>query len=308
MNVYRDISEINFDGKAVVTIGTFDGIHKGHSDIISFVVNEAADENAESFVVTFEPHPRLVVSQNYDIKILTDLEEKIELFEKLNIRNLLVINFNAGFAELSYEDFLRNYLIGKIHASHIVIGHDHHFGKGRGGDENKLQQLSESLGFRLTVIPAVSVEGVEVSSTKIRNALLAGEFDKANAYLGRNYTLGGIVVEGDKRGRTIGFPTANIEPAEKRKLVPKEGVYAVKCVIESEEFKGVLNIGRRPTFELQDKVFIELHVLDFEGDVYGKKAEVEFISRLRDEVKFTSVENLVNQIKQDVQKAREILK
>jgi len=306
MKIYRDISEIEGAGKSVVTVGTFDGIHKGHVDIIKFVVDEAEKDKAENFVVTFEPHPRLVVSKKFDIGILTAFEEKAALFEKLNVQNLLVVNFNNEFADISHEEFVKSYLVDKINASHIVIGHDHKFGKGRSGDENKLLHLANQLNFRLTVIPAVYADGLEVSSTKIRNALTSGNLTDANKLLGRYYSLKGLVVEGVQRGREIGFPTANIEPLNKSKLIPMNGVYAVKCSISGEKYSGVLNIGKRPTFENQDKVFIELHIFDFEQDIYGKPVELEFVERIRDEKKFNLVNELVEQINFDIKKAKQI--
>ncbi len=306
MKIYRDISEIEGVCKAVVTVGTFDGIHKGHIDIIKFVVDEAVKEKSESFVVTFEPHPRLVVSKKFDIGILTAFEEKAALFENLNVQNLLVVNFNSEFADISHEEFVKTYLVDKINASHIVIGHDHKFGKGRSGDENKLLFLSNQLNFKLTVIPAVYAGGLEVSSTKIRNALTAGNLAEANILLGRYYSLKGLVVEGVQRGREIGFPTANIEPLNKNKLIPQKGVYAVKCSISGENYSGVLNIGRRPTFENQDKIFIELHIFDFTQDIYGKPVDLEFVERIRDEKKFNSINELVEQINFDIKKAKQI--
>ncbi len=307
MKIYRDISEVKLERKSVVTIGTFDGIHLGHSDIINYVVSEAEEKNAESFVVTFEPHPRIVVQGNGDIKILTALEEKAALFEKLNVKNLLVIEFNREFAQISYDEFVKSYLIDRINAEHLVIGHDHHFGKNRGGNEESLLNLSKSLGYRLTVIPAVSVDGIQVSSSKIRNALEAGNLESANRMLGRNYSVKGIVVEGVQRGRELGFPTANIEPLSKQKLIPSTGVYAVKCSIEGNLLKGVLNIGMRPTFENSSRIIIELHIFGYSGDAYGKAVELEFVSRIRDEKKFGSVDELVGQIKKDIEIAKQIL-
>jgi riboflavin kinase/FMN adenylyltransferase len=308
MKIYRDISEIEGIRKAVVTVGTFDGIHKGHADIISFVVEEGRKNNLESFVVTFEPHPRQIVSDNNEIKLLTTFEEKAALFEKLNVQNLLVINFNREFADLSYEEFLKSYLLDAIKAEHIVIGHDHHFGKGRGGNENKLISLSEELNFKLTVIPAVSVSGTQVSSSNVRDSLLEGALDQANSLLGRYYSLNGIVVEGVQRGRELGFPTANIEPLSKYKLIPKNGVYAVKGKIGQSDYSGVLNIGKRPTFESQDKIYIELHIFDFEKEIYAKPVYLEFVKRIRDEKKFNSKEELIEQINKDIRVTKEIFK
>ena len=307
MKIFTDISEVEGKKKAVVTVGTFDGIHKGHTDIINFVVEEAKKENAESFVVTFEPHPRIVVSDK-EIKVLTTFEEKVALFEKLNVQNLLVINFNAEFAEINYEDFVKTYLLRKINASHIVIGHDHHFGKGRGGNEDKLISLAKALNFSLTAVSPVNVDGFLVSSSKVRNALEEGDLELANLLLGRNYNMNGIVVEGVQRGRELGFPTANIEPLSRNKLIPKSGVYAAKCRINNTVYYGVLNVGKRPTFELQDKVFIELHLFDFDNDIYSKQVELEFVKRLRDEKKFSSKEELIGQINKDVEQTKQIFK
>jgi riboflavin kinase/FMN adenylyltransferase len=217
-----------------------------------------------------------------------------------------VVNFNKEIANTNYEDFVKSYLVERINASHIVIGHDHKFGKGRSGDENKLLHLSKTLEFKLTVIPAVYSEGSEVSSTKIRSALTEGNLTEANVLLGRNYSLKGIVVEGVQRGREIGFPTANIEPLNKHKLIPAGGVYAVKCSIETRNYFGVLNIGKRPTFENQDKVYIELHIFNFEQDIYGKPVELEFIERIRDEKKFETIGSLVEQINFDITRAKQI--
>lgn len=308
MKIYRDISEIEGKRKAVVTVGTFDGIHKGHTDIINFVVEEGRNNNLESFVVTFEPHPRLIVNKNNEIKLLTTFEEKVALFEKLYVRNLLVVSFNRDFADLSYEEFLKSYLLESIKAEHIVIGHDHHFGKGRGGNENKLLSLSEQLNFKLTVFPAVSVSGIQVSSSNVRDALLEGHLEQANSLLGRYYSLSGIVVEGVQRGRELGFPTANIEPLNKYKLIPKNGVYAVKGKVGQSDYRGVLNIGKRPTFESQDKIFIELHIFDFEEEIYAKPVYLEFVKRIRDEKKYNSKEELIEQINKDIQEAKEIFK
>lgn len=307
MKIYRDISEVKLERKTVVTIGTFDGIHLGHADIINFVSAEAERMNEESFVVTFEPHPRSVVKGSGEIKILTALEEKAALFEKFNVNNLLVIEFNLEFAQIGYDEFVKSYLLERLNAEHLVIGHDHHFGRNRGGNEDSLLSLSKELGYRLTVIPAVSVKGIEVSSSKIRHALENGELEAANSMLGRSYSVKGLVVEGVQRGREIGFPTANIEPLPKQKLIPKSGVYAVRCKIEGKTLKGVLNIGTRPTFENNEKIIIELHIFDFTGDLYGKSVELEFAGRIRDEKKFGSVEELVNQINKDIEKAKQIL-
>ena len=307
MNFYTDRDNIEHDPNTVVTIGTFDGIHKGHVDILHTVINKANELNGRNFVITFEPHPRTVVSSEYKMKILTTIDEKKELFEKLNVENLLVINFTSEFSQMNYEDFIKTYILDKIGAKHIVIGYDHKFGKNRSGDENKLRELGKAYGFDVTVVSAVEESDDPISSTKIRTALEEGDLEKANNYLGWDYSFTGKVVEGSSRGRIIGFHTANVELIDSNKLIPARGVYLVRCYVEGEKYFGLMNIGYRPTFEDDKNIVVEVHLLDFNKDIYGKQIKVELLNRIRNEKKFESKEALVHQINIDKDKALEII-
>jgi len=299
MKVYTDSSDIKLAKHSVVTIGTFDGVHQGHFSLLETTVELARELDGESFIITFDPHPRSVVSDNYEMSILTTLEEKIAIFDKMGLDNLLVINFTEEFSKLSYEEFVKKYLIDKLNASHLVIGYDHKFGKDRDGDEKKLVKLGEKFGFRVTTVSAVSEAEENISSTKIRSALSEGDLFKATEFLGRNYSFTGTVVEGAERGRILGFPTANLKLDNKNKLVPAKGVYIVECRLNDENYFGLLNIGLRPTFEADTEIVIEVHLLDFNRMIYGEKMELVFIERIRDEKKFNSQKELVEQINID---------
>jgi len=307
MNFYTDTENIKFDENTVVTIGTFDGVHKGHADILNAVINKANELNGRNFVVTFEPHPRTVVSADYKMQILTTIEEKKELFEKLNIENLLVVKFTKEFSQMKSEQFIKNYIVDKIGAKNLVIGYDHKFGKDRGGDENILRNLGTEYGFEVTTVQAVEEGEDPISSTKIRSALLEGDLGKANNYLGWNYSFEGKIIHGASRGRIIGFPTANVEISNPDKLIPAKGVYIVKCKIDDKYYFGLLNIGFRPTFETIPEIVVEVHLLDFNKNIYGKEMKIELLKRIRDEKKFESKENLVHQINIDKQYALEFI-
>lgn len=307
MNFYTDTDNIKRDSNTVVTIGTFDGIHKGHVNILKAVIDKANELNGRNFVITFEPHPRSVVSVEYKMQVLTTIGEKKELFEKLNIENLLVINFTKEFSQMKSDEFIKNFVLDKIGAKHLIIGYDHKFGKNRGGNENNLRLMGTEYGFDVTTIHAVEEGEDPISSTKIRAALLEGDLDKANNYLGRNYSFEGIVIKGAGRGRMIGIPTANIEPTDSNKLIPAKGVYIVKCNIENEYHLGLLNIGIRPTFETKPEIVVEAHLFDFDKNIYGERITVELLKRIRDEKKFESKEDLINQINADKNVAIEFI-
>ena len=299
MKVYTEISE-NIDAKnAVVTVGSFDGLHRGHIKILNEVKKTAAGKNGNSFVITFEPHPRFVLSKDFDMKLLTSLDEKKEILEKAGIENLMVINFTKEFSQQTSDQFIKGFIVDKIGAAHMVIGHDHKFGKDRLGDVNILSQVGRLNNFDVTDVSAESLNGEIISSTKIRNALAEGNIDKANLFLGRNYSFSGKVVIGAQRGRTLGFPTANIKLDEPRKAVPKNGVYVVKCYLKEEEHIGIMNLGYRPTFENKHELVLEAHLLNFDRDIYGSDMKIEFVKRLRDEKKFDSKEMLIHQIESD---------
>lgn len=305
---------INFNDKdinsceSVVTIGTFDGLHLGHLEIIEELKKKSAELGLCSVVLTFYPHPRTVVAKDSGIKLLTPLEEKKLLFRNLGIDYLYIINFTKEFSKKTYKEFIDDIVIKEVRAKHLIIGYDHKFGKDRTGDKSKLVEYTRENGIEMTVVSARDISDGTVSSTKIRDALLEGELDLANKMLGRYYSMLGTVVEGAKRGRTLGFPTANINPDDENKLIPRNGVYFVRVNLNDKVYYGVANIGLRPTFNHAIKPITEVFIFDFDRDIYGEKLTLEFLSRLRNEIKFNSKEELENQIKLDVEKAKQKLK
>lgn len=307
MNIYTDSSNIEFNKNTVLTIGTFDGLHAGHANLLEEVVKKAGETGARSMVVTFNPHPRTVVAGGKEVKLLTTPEEKIPLFEMMGIDDLYVINFTREFSQLGFDTFVEDYLVKKIGVSHIVLGHDHRFGKNRSGDEFKMRDLGVKFDFGITTIPAIKINDKIVSSTLIRELLETGDIKEAKTYLGRYYTLPGVVVDGVKRGRLLGFPTANIKPVDETKVVPGRGVYVVRCLIEDKVLYGIMNIGLRPTFGDTNEIQLEVHLFDFNEDVYGKNINLEFLKRLRSEQKFSSKEELIFQINKDKKDALRFL-
>jgi riboflavin kinase/FMN adenylyltransferase len=310
MEIFEDLSKVTYDKNTVVTLGTFDGIHAGHKKIIEEVVARSSFYGGRNFLITFDPHPRSIVSKDYKIQILSTLEEKLKLLEAIGIQNVLVIKFTKEFSQLSANEFFLKYVLKGIGIREIVIGHDHHFGKGRDGDENKLRELGKANDFKVTPVDAVSIDSMIVSSTKIRNLLTAGDVKTVNLFLGRFYSFSGKVVEGDKRGRELGFPTANIEPDNLDKLLPAIGIYAVEFFINNEEKKytGVMSMGKRPTFYDEGKLTTEVYIFDFDKDIYGAKVTVKVVDRIRGEEKFSSAEELVIQMNKDVAAGMEILR
>ncbi len=293
----------------VVTIGTFDGLHKGHQAVLDKLKELAREIDGESVVFTFYPHPRLVTSPGESsLRLLTTLEEKIQLFTKFGIDHLIVYPFNKEFSEMNYSDFVKEILVDKIETRCLVVGYDHKFGKNREGGFEYLQHCAGRYGFRVEKMEALSVEDDNVSSTKIRLALQTGDIPKANHYFGYEFSLRGTVVEGKQLGRKMGFPTANIEASDKFKIIPGYGVYAVKVEIDGRIFKGMLNIGTRPTFNKNaDNRSIEVNIFDFSENIYGKKITLYFIGKIRDEQKFNGIEALVEQLKKDRVSALDIL-
>ena len=302
MNIYNSIDEIGKDENTVLTIGTFDGIHEGHKALFKKLKQYSSENNLRNLVVTFYPHPKLIVS-DYKIKLLTTLDEKSELLSKLEIENLLVLEFSKEFSQQSSEEFITNVICDKIGVKHIIIGHDHKFGKDRSGNDNELIQLGSKNNFTVECVGPVKSDEEIISSTKIRNAILDGKIEKANEFLGRNYCFHGTVVKGVSRGTILGFPTADIEVENKNKLIPKNGVYVVKALIEDEVVYGVMNIGLRPTFGDTLSVVIEAHLFEFNKDVYGKTIRIELLKRIRDEKKFNNKEELIYQIGKDKKEA-----
>jgi len=307
MNIFKDLKDIKRDEKTVVTLGTFDGIHLGHKRIVNTVLQKSGKSGSRNFLITFDPHPRKIVPGRNDIKILSTLEEKMVILGKLGIQNFLILNFTNEFSTQTPEQFVEKYLVEGIGLEEIVIGYDHHFGKGRDGDFELLQRLGQKFNFAVTIVPEFRIEGDTISSTKIRNALLAGDIVKANKMLGRFYSFKGKVIKGDGRGRDLGFPTANLLIENEDKLIPAKGIYAAECIIEGEKRYGLLSVGTRPTFHSDGKLIPEFYIFDFERDIYNKSLEVILIERIRDEEKFNSAEDLIIRMKKDEEAGKEIL-
>ena len=307
MKVYYNIKEIETINNPVVTIGTFDGLHKGHVEILELLKRIARDINGETIIITFHPHPRKVLYPDDDtLKLLTTFQEKLQLFEDIGIENVLVLAFRQEISELEPEDFVKDILVNAIGSKHLVIGHDHRFGKNRKGDFNTMMHLSEEYDFVVEEIPPFLVQGITVSSTKIRNALTIDiDLQKANHLLGRKYSLNGKVVEGNKNGRKLGFPTCNLYIEDVNKLIPANGVYAAIASVSGYQLNAVVNIGNRPTFNLTG-VVVEAHLLNFDADLYGEELKLEFIERLRDEQKFENLDALKIQIGKDIEVAEKI--
>ncbi len=300
MKVHRELAPSlpNFN-HAVITIGTFDGVHQGHQQILAQMKAEADRVNGETVIITFHPHPRKIVSSvPGDIKLINTLDEKILLLEKAGIDHLVVIPFDHAFSNQSADDYIRYFLFKYFKPSVIIIGYDHRFGKGRTGDYHLLEQYGRELGFEVKEISEEMLNQVVISSTRIREALLNNDIDTANHFLGYPYFFEGIVVEGNKIGRTIGFPTANMHISSEEKLIPANGVYAVSISMDAETFTGMMNIGVRPTVDGKKRV-IEVNIFDFDRDIYGKKLAIRIEKFLRGEVKFNGLDELKAQLNAD---------
>ncbi len=293
--------------KCVATIGSFDGVHHGHKSIVENLIAQAQKSLLQSVVITFEPHPRTILFPNEEpIRLLNTPEEKEQLLRKIGVQMVETIPFTKEFSELSPEKFVEEFLLKQLNVKKLVIGYDHKFGKDRKGDFAFLKKYEEKGLLEVIEIPAETENDIVVSSTKIRNALLAGAIKMANKLLGYRYKLKGKVVHGDKIGRELGSPTANLQLDYAQKLIPKDGIYAVFVHIESQVFEGVLYIGTRPTLNKTDTV-LEVNLFDFEGNIYDKSIEVELIEYIREDKKFDTLDALMHQIQADIQKAKDIL-
>jgi riboflavin kinase/FMN adenylyltransferase len=300
MIVLRDFDKSYFRKDSVVTVGTFDGVHLGHRQIFKTLNDIAKSGNLRKVAVTFEPHPRIILSGDKPkVKILTTSGEKLRYFEELGIDVVYIIEFTKKFAETSAVDFYKDYLLDRIGMSHLVVGYDHSFGKNREGSFDTIKALSAEYGFAFSKVDEYSVGNEIASSSLIRKYLNTGQLDSASKLLGNNYSLDGKVISGDKRGQTIGFPTANILIENSHKLIPAVGVYAVKVLIDYESYYGMMNIGYRPTVKEQGELLLETHIFDFDKDIYGKDIRVEFLSFIREEKKFNSVEELKSRLQKD---------
>ena len=300
MKIFNSIQEFSSPTKTIVTLGTFDGVHKGHKSILDKIINSSKASGCESVVLTFFPHPRMVLQQNSDLKLLNTMDEKAALLEKTGIDNLIIHPFDLAFSRLTAEEFVKEILVDKLNVHKIIIGHDHRFGRNRTANIDDLINFGNEYGFEVEKISALAINDVSVSSTKIRNALLEGNIDTANSFLGYPYFINGKVVKGKQLGRTINFPTANIEPTESYKLVPGNGVYVVSSEIDGKTVQGMMNIGNRPTVNGVGTT-IEVHYHNFNEDLYDRIINVSIHQRLRDEIKFESFDALKEQLEKDKQ-------
>lgn len=292
---------------AIVTSGTFDGVHVGHQKILSRLCELAQERGGESVVVTFWPHPRFVLQKdNHALKLLSTFEEKIELFEKAGIDHLVRIPFTKAFSRLSSHDFITKILVNKISTRYLVIGYDHRFGKNREGSFEYLKKNAHQYGFEVEEIPRQDIDHIGVSSTKIRKAISEGDMHTANEYLGRPYSIAGQVANGKKIGRSIGFPTANLHAIAPYKLIPADGVYAVRAVVKHELYDGMMNIGFRPTVD-GSVHSVEVHLFNFDQSIYGETLHVQVLGRIRSEMKFSGIDTLKEQLAEDRKRAIEVL-
>lgn len=306
MRVYPQISEFTSPCKPVATVGVFDGVHLGHLEIISRLVSIAREKQCESVVITFEPHPRLVLPHHSEVRLLQTIDEKLQRFEIAGIDIVLVIPFTEEFAKISPHDFIKNVLADRLHVSHVITGYDHFFGQNRQGDFDMLSKMGKEFGFTVDELPMVSVSGNTVSSSSVRRALLDGDVALAASMLGYEYAITGEVVTGNRIGRNIGFPTANLKPNSQHKLIPGQGVYASLVSINGLVYKGMTNVGFRPTIDA-DHLTIEVNIFDFNQDIYSKDITLSFIERIRNEKRFASLGDLQLQLAHDKTEALRLL-
>ena len=297
MKIYHSIEDFPSDVNTIVTIGTFDGVHKGHQIIINRINEIAKKQALESVVLTFDPHPRHVIyPDDQELRLIHTLEEKIEALSKTGVQNLVLHKFTKEFSRTESVNFIRDFLVTKLNMKYMVVGFDHHFGKNRQGTFDNLIELSDAYGFKIEKIKPQNIGEVTISSTKIRNAILEGDCKKANTYLSANFSITGKVVQGNKIGSSIGYPTANIEIENQWKILPKNGVYAVKILLKNQQYFGMLNLGNRPSIS-DDSFAIEVHLFDFNATIYNEELKIEFIQRIRDEQQFSDLEKLKSNLK-----------
>jgi riboflavin kinase/FMN adenylyltransferase len=309
MQVHRNIEDLPPFRKAVVTIGTFDGVHRGHQQIIRLLKAEATANGGETVIITFHPHPRKVISGRKEgVLLINTLDEKIRLLGDLGINHLVVVPFTPEFSSLTAGEYIRDFLVSKFHPEVLIIGYDHRFGQGRKGDYQLLEEMGPVYGFEVKEIPEHVLNTVTISSTHIRNSLMEGKLAEANQFLGYPFPLSGTVVEGDKRGRTIGFPTANLVAFDPEKLIPADGVYAVTLQVGARKnlYRGMMNIGFRPTVG-GDKRSLEVHILNFSEEIYGSVLSLKFHHYVRKEMKFPSLEALKSQLAADKEEVEKLL-
>ncbi|WP_016991096.1 bifunctional riboflavin kinase/FAD synthetase [Flavobacterium sp. ACAM 123] len=298
MKIFHSIKDFSTTKKTILTLGTFDGVHIGHQKILEKLIDNTINEKYESMVLTFFPHPRMVLQEKSEIKLLNTIEEKIQLLETIGIQNLVIHPFDALFSQLTAEEFVQTVLVDQFDIHKIIIGHDHRFGRNRTANIDDLIGFGEKYGFEVEQISVQEINDLSVSSTKIRKAILEGNMPLANEYLGYDYFLSGIIFKGKQLGRTIGFPTANLKIKEDYKLIPLNGVYVVKSTINQKTVFGMMNIGFNPTVS-GEQLSIEIHFFDFDADLYDQKITVSILTYMRPEQKFDSVALLTEQLEKD---------
>jgi len=296
--IRENLKDYNSTKQSVITIGTFDGVHIGHKKIINQLTSISSKNNLISILLSFFPHPKMVLQNDKELKLINSIQEKEGLLNSLNLDYLIIKEFTKEFSRLSALEFVRDILVNKLNAKHIIIGYDHHFGRNRTANIEQLKEFGELYDFKVTEILAQDIDDIAISSTKIRKALINGEITLANKFLGYNFFFSGNVVHGNNIGKTISFPTANIKIDAPYKLVPKNGVYIVKTTIENQITFGMMNIGYNPTFNGKQKS-IEIHFINFNKNIYDKTLTIEMILRIRNEIKFNSVDDLKKQLEQD---------
>ena len=302
MKIFHSINDFSSTKKTIITLGTFDGVHIGHKKILERVIQNTENEKYESLVLTFFPHPRMVLQEDCDIELLNTIDEKIDLLDEIGLQNLVIHPFDEMFSRLTAEEFVKTVLVDRFDIHKIIIGHDHRFGRNRTANIDDLIAYGEQYNFEVEQISVQEINEISVSSTKIRQALIEGKMTLANDYLGYEYFLTGIVVQGKQLGRTIDFPTANIEIKENYKLIPQNGVYIVKSIIEDKVIFGMMNIGFNPTVNGENRS-IEVHYFDFNADLYHQNVRVSILKRIRSEQKFSSVDALKAQLQTDKKEA-----
>ena len=298
MKIYRSIEDYNEVKRSVVTIGTFDGIHLGHKKILSRLIKSSKNKDLNSVVLTFFPHPRIILNKYNEVKMIDTLDEKIIHLNEIGIDSLIIHPFDKNFSLLSANQFIKDFLVDKLKIKHIIIGYDHRFGKGREASVTDLKNYADDYDFTVEEIKAQEIEKITVSSTKIRNSINQGDIKTTEKYLGRSFNLTGKIVKGDGLGKKINYPTANIFIEETYKIIPKDGVYLVETIIEDKLFNGMMNIGHRPTIGTNVKS-IEVHLFNFNEDIYGQVISIKMISKIRDEKKFSSIQALKEQLVKD---------
>ncbi|MDT7831411.1 bifunctional riboflavin kinase/FAD synthetase [Flavobacteriaceae bacterium S356] len=306
MEIIHDVSSFHSTNRTIVTIGTFDGVHVGHQKILERLISDAKKQGKKSVLLTFFPHPRMVLQKDMKIELINTIDEKALLLQNMGLDYLIIHPFSKEFSRLTALDFVRDILVNQLKTSKLVIGYDHHFGKNREGNIDQLREYSPLYDFDIEEISAQDIDNVSISSTKIRKALHEGNLKTANRFLGYHFTINGIVVNGKQLGGKIGFPTANINVEEPYKLIPKTGVYVVRSLIQGVFVNGMMNIGYRPTVDGKHQT-IEVHFFDFNQDLYDQKLTIELLYFLREEQKFDSVEDLIVQLKKDKESSFQFL-